>query len=45
MPLGILAEPLNPRGKIVQLEIQASDGHGLSHRKISILGMWIENIK
>jgi len=29
MPLDILAQPLNHRGKKVQLEIQASDGHGL----------------
>jgi hypothetical protein len=29
MPLDILAEPLNSRGKIVQLEIQASDGPDL----------------
>jgi hypothetical protein len=31
MPLDILAEPLNSRGKIVQLEIQASDGPDLFH--------------
>ena len=29
MPLDILAEPLNPRGKIIQLEIQASDDNEL----------------